>query len=65
MIQRKAAASMAFVTAAAGIASALVPMTAEASNNLDYRKKVIGVAGIMSVSTGMEEPVTRAQFSHG
>lgn len=63
MIQRKAAASMAFVTAAAGIASALVPMTAEASNNLDYRKKVIGVAGIMSVSTGMEEPVTRAQFS--
>lgn len=63
MIQRKLVVSMAFVTAAASISSILTPVTAEASNNLDYRKKVIGVAGIMSVGTGMGEQVTRAQFA--
>lgn len=41
----------------------LVPMTAEASNNLDYRKRVIGIAGIMNVNTGMEASVTRAEFA--
>lgn len=63
MIQKSLAVSLVVVTAAASIASALAPMTAEASNNLDYRKKVIGVAGIMSVSTGMDQRVTRAEFA--
>lgn len=63
MIQKNLAASLAVVTAAASVASALVPMTVEASNNLDYRKKVIGVAGIMSVSAGMDQQVTRAEFA--
>lgn len=63
MIQRNVIASLAVLTAAASVASALTPMTAEASNNLDYRKKVIGVAGIMSVSTGMDQQVTRAEFA--
>lgn len=62
MIQRNVIASLAVLTAAS-VASALTPMTAEASNNLDYRKKVIGVAGIMSVSTGMDQQVTRAEFA--
>lgn len=62
-MERQLAAVMAFVTVTAGVASALTPITAEASNNLDYRKKVIGVAGIMNVSTGMDETVTRAQFA--
>lgn len=63
MIQRSLVASLAVVMAAAGTASVLTPMTVEASNNLDYRKKVIGVAGIMSVSTGMDQQVTRAEFA--
>lgn len=63
MIERNLIASLAVLTAAASVASALTPMTAEASNNLDYRKKVIGVAGIMSVSTGMDQQVTRAEFA--
>lgn len=63
MIQRNVIASLTVLTAAASVASALTPMTAEASNNLDYRKKVIGVAGIMSVSTGMDQQVTRAEFA--
>lgn len=46
------------------VASSALPLTAEAaSNNLDYRKKVIGVAGIMNVSIGMENAVTRAEFA--
>lgn len=63
MIQRKIAAAMAVAVGASGVMSVLTPMTAEASNNLDYRKKVIGVAGIMNVSTGMDQPVTRAEFA--
>ena len=43
---RKIAASMAVVTAA----MAVMPITAEASTNIDLRKKVIGISGIMSVS---------------
>lgn len=63
MTQRNIILSMALVTATAGVASVLTPVTAEASNNLDYRKKVVGVAGIMNVSTGMEAQVTRAEFA--
>lgn len=60
MNQKKMAVSVAVVLAA----TAVTPLPAQASNNLDYRKKVIGVAGIMSVSTGMDQPVTRAEFAN-
>ena len=60
MVQRRLATSLAFMTAAVSV---LTPVTAEASNNLDYRKKVVGVAGIMNVSTGMDQSVTRAEFA--
>lgn len=62
MHQRKIAASMALVLAAT---AAVPPVTAEAvSNNMDYRKKVIGVAGIMSnTSVNMDQSVTRAEFA--
>ncbi len=45
--------------------SAIMPMQAEAAdNNLDYRKKVIGLAGIINnVSTDMNAFVTRGQFA--
>jgi hypothetical protein len=43
---------------------AVMPQTAlAADNNQDYRKRVVGIAGIMSVSTGMDESVTRAEFA--
>lgn len=63
MVQNKVAAALAFTIAAGGTLSALCPITAEASDNQDYRKKVVGVAGIMNVSTGMDTPVTRAEFA--
>ncbi|MGL5436716.1 MAG: S-layer homology domain-containing protein [Lachnospiraceae bacterium] len=59
MDQRKLIKSVAVVLTV----SAVVPMTTEASNNLDYRKRVIGVAGIMNVNTGMDQSVTRAEFA--
>lgn len=55
---RKIAASLAVVMAAA----AVMPMTAEASTNIDLRKKVIGISGIMSV-TNMDSKVTRGEFA--
>lgn len=58
----RAATAVLAVTAAVPV-TALIPMTAEAAGNLDYRKRVIGVAGIMNVNTGMEESVTRAEFA--
>ncbi|MDD3251001.1 MAG: S-layer homology domain-containing protein [Lachnospiraceae bacterium] len=61
MRTRQIAASMAFVTAVMGA----VPQTVlAADNNMDYRKKVIGVAGIMSnTTTNLNEPVSRAEFA--
>lgn len=51
--------------AAAAAFHAAVPVTAYAAdNNQDYRRKVVGIAGIMSsVSTNMDQPVTRAEFA--
>lgn len=51
----------------AGTAVALqISLTAQAADNSqDYRRKVIGIAGIIqNVSTELEAPVTRAQFAH-
>ena len=36
-----------------------------ADNNMDYRRKVVGIAGIMNnTSTGLNDPVTRAEFAN-
>lgn len=66
MRQRETAAAMAFVTGAMAVAAAAaVPMTALANTgNLDYRKRVIGIAGIMvNTSTEMDRQVTRGEFA--
>ena len=55
---RRIAASMAVVVAA----TAVMPITAEASTNIDLRKKVIGISGIMSV-TNMDSAITRGEFA--
>lgn len=61
MNQRMIATTMAFVAAAVAAA----PMTARAAdNNEDYRRRVVGIAGIMpNISTGMDASVTRAEFA--
>lgn len=50
------------VLLAAVAVTAAMPMTAEASNNYEMRKKVIGLSGIVTNLTG-EEFVTRAEFA--
>ena len=55
---RRVAASMAVVVAA----TAVMPITAEAQTNIDLRKKVIGISGIMSV-TNMDSAITRGEFA--
>lgn len=62
MRHRELAAALAV---AMGVTAA-VPMASQAgSSNMDYRKKVIGVSGIMNnVNTGLEEYVTRAEFAN-
>lgn len=59
------------IIASAGIAAASVlvctaaPVSVYAAdNNQDYRRRVVGIAGIMSnVSTNMDQSVTRAEFA--
>lgn len=62
MRQRELAVTMAVVAAAMAVA----PTAAYANTgNLDYRKRVIGIAGIMqNTSTDMEHQVTRAEFAN-
>lgn len=55
---RRVAVSMAVVVAA----TAVMPMAAEASTNIDLRKKVIGISGIMSV-TYIDSTITRGEFA--
>lgn len=56
-----------FLTAATctSILSAAAPMTTyAASKNMDYRKRVVGIAGIMlNTSTEMDKPVSRGAFA--
>lgn len=50
-----------------GIMAAAGPMAETAwaaDNNQDYRRRVVGIAGIMSVSTGMNNTVTRGEFAN-
>lgn len=65
MIDRKQAARVVMMLCGTAMAVTAIPVTAEAAdNNQDYRRKVVGIAGIMSnVSTNMSEPVTRAEYA--
>ena len=58
-MKRNIAASMAVLMAA----TTAFPVTVQASANSDVRKKVIGMTGIMSVSTNMDAFVSRAEFA--
>lgn len=60
MIQRKAVAAMALITAAV----TTIPFESQAASNLDLRSRVIGMSCIMSVSTNMDGLVTRAEFAN-
>jgi len=42
---------------------ASIPFSSYAASNTDLRSRVVGVAGIMNVSTGLEDPVTRQEFA--
>ncbi len=45
--------------------SAIVPLESQASsNNVEYRRNVVGVMGIMQVSVNMEQSVTRGEFAN-
>lgn len=49
---------------AAAVTAVLPGRALAADNNQDYRRKVIGISGIMSnTSTDMERPVTRAEYA--
>ncbi len=65
MIRKKMARDAALMMAAVTAASVVVPVDVfAASNNLDYRKRVIGISGIMlNTSTDMNREVTRAEFA--
>ncbi|MCC8060981.1 MAG: S-layer homology domain-containing protein [Clostridiales bacterium] len=59
MMQRQIAGTL-----AVALAVTAVPMVSQAAdNNQDYRRKVVGVAGIMYVGTGLNEQVTRGEFA--
>jgi len=41
-----------------------VPLFSYAASNTDLRSRVVGVAGIMNVSEGLNDTVTRSEFAH-
>lgn len=49
--------------AAVAVATAAMPFTAEASSNMELRKKVISYSGILTGSFSTDEFVTRAQYA--
>ena len=49
-------------TAACIVVTAVYPMTSLAAVNMDLKKKVVGMAGIMNV-TNTEKNVTRAEYA--
>ncbi len=61
--ERQIAGMMALVTAASAFAG-MPGLAYAADNNQDYRRKVVGISGIMAnVSTNMDQPVTRAEYA--
>lgn len=64
MILRNMTAPFLYVAAVAAATTMLPARTLAADNNQDYRRKVIGVSGIMNnTSTSMDSPVTRAEYA--
>lgn len=64
MNRREIIAVVTLVTASAAVNAAAPAAAYGADNNQDYRRKVVGIAGIMNnVSTNLDQPVTRAQFA--
>ncbi len=63
MCRLLAAGLSAAVTASAGAAAFSFDAFANTSTNLTYRKKVIGMSGIMGITGDMSQKVTRAQFA--
>lgn len=59
MMQRK----VAVLLAAAAAVTSISPMTVQAADNFDLRKRVIGLIGIMNID-GTEQQVTRGQFAY-
>ena len=63
MRMRELAAVMEGVTFGMAIVPDMTVLAAD--NNMDYRRKVVGIAGIMNnTSTGLNDPVTRAEFAN-
>ena len=63
MRMRELAAVMAGVTFGMAVVPDMTVLAAD--NNMDYRRKVVGIAGIMNnTSTGLNDPVTRAEFAN-
>lgn len=63
MRTRELAGMMAGITAVMVVFPSMSVLAAE--NNLDYRRKVVGIAGIMNnTSTGLKEQVSRAEFAN-
>ncbi len=65
MIHRRIARDAAAVMAAVTAASVVIPVNIyAASDNIDYRKRVIGISGIMlNTSTEMDRVVSRGEFA--
>lgn len=64
-LRRTCAWGLLTVTAGTTMASQLSITVQAADNNQDYRRKVVGIAGIIqNVSTELETSVTRAQFAN-
>ncbi len=63
MRMRELAAVMAGATFGMAVMPDMIVLAAD--NNMDYRRKVVGIAGIMNnTSTGLNDPVTRAEFAN-
>ncbi len=61
---RNAATAMAALTAVSAVTVMMPVSVFAATNNLDYRKRVIGISGIMlNTSTEMQREVTRGEFA--
>lgn len=65
LIGRTGTAVMAVATGVMAVTTGVMTdMAWAADNNQDYRRRVVGIAGIMNVGTGMNDPVTRAEFAN-
>lgn len=63
MKSKKVIIAVTYITGLSVLTSAVSPFYAEASERLEYKKKVIGLAGIMTTYS-TDQPVTRAEFAN-